>query len=81
MTADYASWRRERLAELDLIDAQIRELPEYIGDGPRIHLDAIRKWLESEWQVDDRLQPELRRWSAELARITVAPASDGEVKS
>jgi hypothetical protein len=78
--SDYATWRAERLAELDAIDAQIDKLPEWIGPSAmKRSSDAIRRWVEGHWQVDDRLGLELQRWSAELDLITVAPATDAEL--
>lgn len=75
--AEHDTWKRERLAELDAIDRQIDDLPEFIGGEAKKHSIMIRRWVDDGWHVDDRLQPELRRWAAELDRISVAAVSDG----
>jgi hypothetical protein len=79
---NYDIWREDRLRELDAIDAQIDKLPEWIGPSAmKRSSDAIRRWVEGHWQVDDRLGLELQRWSAELDLITVAPTTDDELRA
>jgi hypothetical protein len=65
------AWKAGRLAELDAIDRQIDDLPEFIGDIHKRHSAMIRSWINEGWHADGRLQSELRRWAAELERIPV----------
>ena len=87
---DYATWRRDRLAELDAIDAQIRKLPPLIQSVMQNEPYQLRQRAEDlNWNDSwDRNRDDVGRWierkitqlAAELARITVAPASDGGEK-
>jgi hypothetical protein len=68
---DLVAWKAFCLAELDAIDCQIDDLPEFIGGIHRRHSAMIRRWINEGWDEDGRLQSELRRWAAELDRIPV----------
>ncbi len=76
MTPDYPTWRADRLRELDLIDAQIDELPTRIGRKVREYTRFIRAELQL-GHARTRTENDITQLAAELARITVTPASDG----
>ncbi|HEY2085493.1 MAG TPA: hypothetical protein VGH54_05590 [Mycobacterium sp.] len=81
MTADYATWRRDRLRELDAMQPKIDELPDMIGQQVRQIANWRRKLVESSAEyaiAADYWARQITQLAAELARIVVTPASDGE---
>jgi hypothetical protein len=80
--SDYATWRAERLRELDAIDAQIDKLPPILKGLALELTDWIGRSVESpaEYRIAaDWHRDQIRQLARELDLITVAPATDAEL--
>jgi hypothetical protein len=80
---DYDTWKRERLAELDAVDAQIDKLPAIMRTQMKHCSQPLRNLVYDlnlgghRYESGKYVEKATRELAAELDRISVAAVSDG----